>query len=50
MRTDGGLKRCGGIGDILTGVTVVCSFWNYKLGPVLASRIVKIATRLAFEK
>lgn len=50
MKTEGGSKRCGGIGDILAGVTAVCSFWHYELGPVLASRIVKVATKRAFEK
>ena len=48
VRIKGGNKRCGGIGDILAGVTGICSFWNYELGPVLGSKIVKIATRRAF--
>lgn len=50
VRTPGGQKRCGGIGDILAGVTSACSLWNFELGPVLASRIVRKATYLAFEK
>lgn len=50
MRTTGGRKRCGGIGDILAGVTSACSLWNFELGPVLASRIVRKATCYAFEK
>lgn len=50
VKTDGGKKRCGGLGDILAGVTAVCSFWHYDIGPVLASRIVRVATRKAFEK
>jgi len=48
VRTPGGHKRCGGIGDILAGVTGACSYWNFELGPVLASRIVKKATFHAY--
>lgn len=48
VNTKGGLKRCGGMGDILAGVVAACSFWNFEKGPVLASRIVRTATRLAF--
>jgi NAD(P)H-hydrate repair Nnr-like enzyme with NAD(P)H-hydrate dehydratase domain len=29
VRTPGGKKRCGGIGDILAGVTSACSLWNF---------------------
>ena len=50
MRTTGGKKRCAGIGDILAGVTSVCSQWHFELGPVLSSRIVRKATKKAFEK
>ena len=50
MKTEGGRKRCGGVGDVLAGVTAACSFWHYELGPVLASRIVRVATRRAYEK
>jgi NAD(P)H-hydrate repair Nnr-like enzyme with NAD(P)H-hydrate dehydratase domain len=38
---EGGRKRCGGIGDILAGVTGVCTFWDEDLGPILASKITK---------
>jgi len=42
------LKRCGGIGDILAGALSVCLFWDDIYGPVLASRIVKIAAKRGF--
>lgn len=29
IRTEGGKKRCGGMGDILAGATSVCSLWDY---------------------
>jgi ATP-dependent NAD(P)H-hydrate dehydratase len=48
VRTEGGKKRCGGIGDILSGAIAVCALWDFTYGPVLASIIVKIAARLAF--
>lgn len=48
VSTPGGNKRCGGVGDILAGVTAACSLWDFELGPVLASRIVRKATRMAF--
>jgi ATP-dependent NAD(P)H-hydrate dehydratase len=48
VRTEGGKKRCGGIGDILSGAIAVCALWDLTYGPVLASRIVKIASRVAF--
>lgn len=47
------LKRCGGIGDILTGVTSVYTFWGQKyapnndgilLGSVLGSYITRLST------
>lgn len=50
VRTEGGMKRCGGIGDILAGVNSVFSLWDFDLGPVLASRVVRMATRKGFEK
>jgi NAD(P)H-hydrate repair Nnr-like enzyme with NAD(P)H-hydrate dehydratase domain len=50
VRTEGGKKRCGGLGDILSGAMAVCALWDLTYGPVLASRIVRIATRKAFEK
>jgi NAD(P)H-hydrate repair Nnr-like enzyme with NAD(P)H-hydrate dehydratase domain len=49
VRTPGSLKRCGGIGDILSGTVAVCSLWNYSLGPALASIIVRTASKLAYE-
>ncbi len=50
IRTEGGKKRCGGLGDILSGAIAVCASWDFTYGLVLASRIVRIATRKAFEK
>lgn len=50
MKTEGGKKRCGGMGDILGGVMSICALWDYSYGPVLATRIVKLATRAAYEK
>jgi NAD(P)H-hydrate repair Nnr-like enzyme with NAD(P)H-hydrate dehydratase domain len=50
VRTEGGKKRCGGIGDILAGAAAVTSLWDFEYGPALASRIVRLATRSAFEK
>jgi NAD(P)H-hydrate repair Nnr-like enzyme with NAD(P)H-hydrate dehydratase domain len=29
VRTEGGKKRCGGMGDILAGVTAACGLWDY---------------------
>lgn len=29
VQTEGGLKRCGGIGDVLAGSIAVCSLWDY---------------------
>jgi NAD(P)H-hydrate repair Nnr-like enzyme with NAD(P)H-hydrate dehydratase domain len=49
VRTEGGNKRSGGIGDIVAGTAAVCSFWDLEYGLVLAARIVKMATKLAFE-
>jgi NAD(P)H-hydrate repair Nnr-like enzyme with NAD(P)H-hydrate dehydratase domain len=28
INTEGGLKRCGGIGDILAGAISTCAHWN----------------------
>ena len=50
LRTQGGGKRCGGIGNILAGAVGVCSSWDWDYGPVLASRIIRLATRTAYEK
>ena len=50
LRTQGGGKRCGGIGNILAGAVGVCSYWDWDYGPVLASRIIRLATRTAYEK
>jgi NAD(P)H-hydrate repair Nnr-like enzyme with NAD(P)H-hydrate dehydratase domain len=50
VRTEGGRKRCGGVGDILSGAIAVCSLWDHTYGPVLAARIVRMATKAAFEK
>lgn len=48
VRTEGGKKRCGGMGDILAGVASVTSLWDYEYGPALASRIVRLATRASY--
>lgn len=48
VRTEGGNKRCGGLGDIVAGALAVCSQWNPVYGPVLAAKIVRMATRKAF--
>lgn len=48
VRTQGGEKRCGGLGDLLAGAMAVCCYWNFDYGPVLASRIVRMATRLGY--
>ena len=48
INTEGGKKRCGGMGDILGGVMSVCALWDYEYGPALATRIVKLATRAAY--
>jgi NAD(P)H-hydrate repair Nnr-like enzyme with NAD(P)H-hydrate dehydratase domain len=29
VRTLGGNKRCGGMGDLLAGVTSVCALWDF---------------------
>ena len=50
MRTPGGNKRCGGIGDVLAGAMSVCALWDFDYGPVLASIIIRNATRKAFVK
>ena len=50
IRTPSGEKRCGGIGDILAGITSVCCLWNFEQGPALASRITKMATERAYQK
>lgn len=47
--TEGGHKRCGGMGDILAGVTGACGLWDFEYGPPLASLVVKEATRKAYE-
>lgn len=38
------------MGDILAGVTAVSSYWNYDYGAVLASKLVRDATRIGYEK
>jgi len=29
ISTEGGKKRCGGVGDILAGVTSACGLWDF---------------------
>ena len=48
--TQGGLKRCGGVGDILAGVTAPAVFWNFEYGMPLASMIVRMANNQAWKK
>ena len=50
VRTVSGNKRCGGLGDMLAGVLSVCRFWNEDYGLPLASRLVRLATFIAFQK
>lgn len=47
---EGGYKRCGGIGDILSGAVATCAYWDFQYGPALASTIVRMATHKAFAK
>jgi NAD(P)H-hydrate repair Nnr-like enzyme with NAD(P)H-hydrate dehydratase domain len=46
----GSKKRCGGIGDILSGCISACINWNYEYGTILACHVTKLAAQLAFEK
>lgn len=54
----GSQKRCGGIGDILSGLTGLYSYWGLESGQedgilqgmMLASLITKRASFLAFEE
>lgn len=48
VRSEGGNKRCGGLGDIVSGALAVCSQWDPVYGPVLAAKIVRSATKKAF--
>ena len=50
VSTKGGLKRCGGIGDVLAGSIATCAFWNLELGVVLGCHVTRLATRLSFER
>lgn len=50
INTEGGLKRCGGIGDILAGAISTCAHWNMQYGIALASIITRRATKRGFEK
>lgn len=50
VKTLGGMKRCGGIGDVLSGCLACCSSWDYEKGPILACHITKLASKAAFEK
>lgn len=45
---EGGFKRCGGIGDVLSGAVATCAYWNFEYGPALASTIVRMATKKAY--
>ncbi len=48
VRTIGGNKRCGGLGDVLTGIISVTGSWDEEYGMVLGSKIMRTATRAAF--
>jgi NAD(P)H-hydrate repair Nnr-like enzyme with NAD(P)H-hydrate dehydratase domain len=50
VNAEGGFKRCGGIGDILSGAVATCAYWDFEYGPALASTIVRMATKKAYEK
>ena len=47
---EGGYKRCGGIGDILAGVASTTGLWDLEYGLPLASCILRMATRKAFDR
>jgi NAD(P)H-hydrate repair Nnr-like enzyme with NAD(P)H-hydrate dehydratase domain len=46
----GSKKRCGGIGDVLSGCISACINWNYSYGPILACHVTKLAALMAYEK
>ena len=48
VNTQGGNKRCGGIGDILAGALGVTALWDSHYGLPLASCLVRNATKMAF--
>ena len=50
ISVQGRLKRSSNIGDILAESVAACSDWDFEYGPALASIIVRMATKKAFEK
>ncbi len=50
ISVQGGNKRSSNIGDILAGSVAACSDWDYEYGPALASIIVRMATKKAYDK
>lgn len=54
VKNEGSLKRCGGIGDILAGLSCLYSVWSKNnedllIGCVLASYLCRQASKKAFE-
>jgi NAD(P)H-hydrate repair Nnr-like enzyme with NAD(P)H-hydrate dehydratase domain len=43
-----GNKRCSGVGDMFSGMSAICTHWDQDLGPILASIILKRATKTAY--
>ena len=50
ISVQGGLKRSSNIGDILAGSVAACFDWDFEYGLALASIIVRMATKKAFDK
>lgn len=50
VNTKGSKKRCGGIGDVLSGCIGACISWDYERAPVLACHTTKLAAQRAFNK
>ena len=50
LRSKGGDKRCGGLGDVLAGILAVYCVWSEDYGCVLAARVMRLATFKAYQK
>jgi NAD(P)H-hydrate repair Nnr-like enzyme with NAD(P)H-hydrate dehydratase domain len=46
----GSLKRCGGMGDVLSGCISACINWSQESGVVLGCHVTKLAAELAYAK
>lgn len=40
----GSKKRCGGIGDVLSGCIAACIKWDYNNGPILGCYVTRLAS------